>query len=308
MKKSKKKKKQKLFDADKEKRIIKFTGMLPLSNYQRDYFIGYPYRYWLHKGRALMHFVKDRSRLSTLRLPKDNDTDDCIIENLKMEIHMMVFHSAESLFLTTLGHYFYPDMPWFWMSTCTQNKFNNIMNLWQEKGLDAIIKEPEKWLRDALYPTINESRKEYQKTKESAIFAKKYLDRLVQEYMRQREYSAYKHGLRVFPGQGRIQSTDEAAGEVAAEAIQGDILEFLTYELPAGQDYEYRIMCTSKKYDVNVDINIISITTWILQNFLERKRVESKGAPGQEVTFNSVLLDNFKVEDIFRLGYVETSV
>jgi hypothetical protein len=182
------------------------------------------------------------------------------------------------------------------------------MNLWQEKGLDAIIKEPEKWLRDVLYPTINESRKEYQKTKESAIFAKKYLDRLVKEYMRHREYSAYKHGLRVFPGQGRVQSTDEAAGEVAAEAIQGDILEFLTYELPAGQDYEYRIMCTSKKYDVNVDINIISITTWILQNFLERKRVESKGAPGQEVTFNSVLLDNFKVEDIFRLGYVETSV
>jgi hypothetical protein len=306
--KTSKKKKQKLFNADKEKRIIKFTGMLALSNYQRDYFIGYPYRYWLHKGRALMHFVKDRSRLSTLRLPKDNDTDDCIIENLKMEIHMMVFHSAESLFLTILGHYFYPDMPWFWMSTCTQNKFNNIMNLWQEKGLDAIIKEPEKWLRDALYPTINESRKEYQKTKESAIFAKKYLDRLVQEYMRQREYSAHKHGLRVFPGQGRVQSTDEAAGEVAAEAIQGDILEFLTYELPAGQDYEYRIMCTSKKYDVNVDINIISITTWILQNFLERKRVESKGAPGQEVTFNSVLLDNFKVEDIFRLGYVETSV
>jgi hypothetical protein len=307
MKKSKKKK-QKLFNADKEKRIIKFAGMLALSNYQRDYFIGYPYRYWLHKGRALMHFVKDRSRLSTLRLPKDNDTDDCIIENLKMEIHMMVFHSAESLFLTVLGHYFYPDMPWFWMSTCTQNKFNNIMNLWQEKGLDAIIKEPEKWLRDALYPTINESRKEYQKTKESAIFAKKYLDRLVREYMRQREYSAYKHGLRVFPGQGRVQSTDEAAGEVAAEAIQGDILEFLTYELPAGQDYEYRIMCTSKKYDVNVDINIISITTWLLQNFLERKRVESKAAPGQEVTFNSVLLDNFKVEDIFRLGYVETSV
>ena len=57
------------------------------------------------------------------------------------------------------------------------------MNLWQERGLDAIIKEPEKWLRDALYPTINESRKEYQKTKESATFAKKYLNRLAKEYM-----------------------------------------------------------------------------------------------------------------------------
>lgn len=285
--------------------------MLSLNNYQRDYFIGYPYRYWLHKGRALMHFVKDRSRLSTLRLPKDNDTDDCIIENLKMEIHMMVFHSAESLLLTVLGHYFYPGMPWFWMSTCTQNKFNNIMNLWQERGLDAIIKEPEKWLRDALYPTINESRKEYQKTKESAIFAKKYLNRLAKEYMRHREYNAYKHGLRVFPGQGRVQTIDdEATGEEGAvEDIQGDILEFLTYELPAGgQENEYRIKRTSKKYDVNVDIGIISITTWLLQNFLERKRVESKASPGREVTFNSVLLDNFKVEDIFRLGYFEMSV
>jgi hypothetical protein len=129
--------------------------------------------------------------------------------------------------------------------------------------------------------------------------------------MRHREYNAYKHGLRVFPGQGHVQTIhDEATGEeVAAEAIQGDILEFLTYELPAGgQDYEYRIKCTSKKYDVNVDINIISITTWLLQNFLERKRVESKAAPGQEVTFNSVLLDNFKVEDIFPLGYFEMSV
>jgi hypothetical protein len=284
--------------------------MLPLSNYQRDYFIGYPYRYWLHKGRALMHFVEDRSRLSTLRFPKDTDTDDYIINNLKMEIHMMVFHSAESLFLTVLSHYFYPAMPWFWMSTCTQNKFNNIMNLWQERGLDAIIKEPEKWLRDALYPTINESRKEeYQKTKESATFAKKYLNRLAKEYMWHREYNAYKHGLRVFPGQGRVQTIDEATGEVAAEDIQGDILEFLTYELPAGQDYEYRIKRTSsRKYDVNVDIGIISITTWLLQNFLERKRVESKATPGQEVTFNSVLLDNFKVEDIFRVGYFEMSV
>jgi hypothetical protein len=155
----KSKKKQKLFESDKEKRI-KFVGTLPLIDYQKDYFIGYPYGYWLHKGLALMHFVEDRSRLSMLRFPKDIDSDEFIIENLKMEIHMMVFHSAESLFLTVLGHYFYPDLPWFWMSTCTQNKFNNIMNLWQEKGLDAIIKEPEKWLRDILYPTINESRKE----------------------------------------------------------------------------------------------------------------------------------------------------
>ena len=84
------KKKQKLFDAGKEKKI-KFVGMLPLTDYQRDYFIGYPYSHWLHKGLALLHFIEDRSNLSVLRFPKDIDSDELIIENLKMEIHMMVY-------------------------------------------------------------------------------------------------------------------------------------------------------------------------------------------------------------------------
>ncbi len=298
----KSKKKQKLFDPDKEKRI-RFVEMLPLIDYQKDYLIGYPYRFWLHKGLALMHFIEDRSRLSMIRFPKDIDSDEFIIENLKMEIHMMVFHSAESLFLTVLGHYFYPAMPWFWMSTCTQNKFNNIMNFWQEKGLDAIIKEPEKWLRDILYPTITESHEKYQKTKDSATFAKEYLNRLVREYIRHKEYNAYKHGLRIFPGPGRFQDVDE---DTSGEGVKGirDSLEFLTYELILHEhDYEYRIKHTSKKYDVKIDINIISTTTWLLQNFLERKRVESKAVQGQKVTFNLALFDNLKLEDIFRSDY-----
>jgi hypothetical protein len=300
------KKKQKLFDSDKEKRI-KFVAMSSLINYQRDYFVGYPYGYWLHKGLALMHFIEDRSRLSVLRFPKDIDSDEFVIENLKMEIHMMVFHSAESLFLTLLGHYFYPDMPWFWMSICTQNKFNNIINLWREKGLDAIIKDSEKWLRDILYPTVNEPHEKYQKTKESATFVKKYLNRLVCEYMRQREYNAYKHGVRVFPGQASFEATDDTSGEVVQD-IQGDLLEFLTYEPLQEHDLEYRIKRTSKKYNVKVDINIISITTRLLQNLLERKRAESKAAQGQKIAFNLALFDNLNVEDVFRSGYLEMSM
>jgi hypothetical protein len=257
----------------------------------------------LHKALALMHFIQDRSKLSILRFPRDIDSDEFIIENLKMEIHMMVFHSSESLFLIVLGHYFYPAMPWFWTSTCTQNKFNNILNLWQEKGLDTIIKEPEKWLRDILYPTINESHEKYQKTNESAIFAKKYLDRLVQEYLRHREYNAYKHGLKTFPAPGRFQAIND--NSTREEEVVSDILEFLTYEPPQGHDYEYRIKNTSKKYDVKVDINIISTTTRLLQNFMERKRVESKAAQGQKVTFNLALFDNLKVEDIFRSSYLK---
>ncbi len=302
----KSKKKQKLFDSDTEKGI-KFVGTLPLIDFQRDYLIGYPYGYWLHKGLALMHFIEDRSKLSILSFPKDIDSEEFIIENLKMEIHMMVFHSAESLFLTVLGHYFYPAMPWFWMSTCTQNKFNNILNLWQEKGLDAIIKEPETWLRDILYPTISESHEKYQKTKDSATFAKKYLDRLVREYMRHKEYNAYKHGLKIFPGPGRFQAIDDTSGEPVTD-IQGNMIEFLTYEILQEHDYQYRIKRTSKKYDVKVDINIINTTTWFLQNFLERKRVESRAAQGQKVTFNLALFDNLKLEDIFRSGYLERSV
>jgi hypothetical protein len=307
------KKKQKLFDVDKEKRI-KYVAASKLSDYQRDYFIGYPYGYWLHKALALMHFIEDRSRLSMLRFPKDIDTDDFIIENLKMEIHMMVFHSAESLFLTVLGHYFYPTMPWFWMSICTQNKFNNIMNLWEEKGLGSIIKEiePEKWLRDTLYPTINKSHEGYQKTKDSAIFAKKYLDTLVHEYMRHREYNAYKHGLRIFPGPGHFQAIDDdyhaSEEEQVNTDIQGDLLEFLTYELVQGHNDEYRIERSSKKYNAKVAINIIRTTTQLMQNFLERKRVESKAVQGQKVTFNLALFDNLKVEDLFHSDHFEMTL
>ncbi len=253
-----------------------------------------------------MHFIEDRSKLAMLRFPKDVDSDESIIENLKMEIHMMVFHSAESLLLTVLGHYFYPAVPWFWMSTCTTNKFNNIMNLWQGKGLDAIIEEPEKWLRDTLYPTIDESHDAYHKTKGSAAFAKNYLDRLAHEYMKHKEYNAYKLGLRIFPNQSDFHAIDRTSLQGVMN-IEGDLLEFLNYELSEGNDFEYRIKHTSQKYDVNVDINIIRTTTLLFQNFLERKRAESKAVSGQKVTFSLALFDKLKVEDIFSTGYFETS-
>jgi hypothetical protein len=197
-------------------------------------------------------------------------------------------------------------MPWFWMSTCTQNKFNNVINLWQEKGLGAIIKEPEKWLRDLLYPTINECHEAYQKTQDSATFAKKYLERLVHEYMKHKEYNAYKHGLRIFPRQRNFHDIDSTSAE-GVTGNQGGFLEFLRYELLQGNDYEYHIKHTSQKYDVNVDINIIRTNTWILQNFFERKRVESKAVEGQKVTFNLALFDKLRVEDIFSTGYFEMS-
>jgi hypothetical protein len=299
-----KKKRQKLFDSNKEREIKFAENSLPLSDYQRDYFVGYPYGYWLHKALALMYFIEDRSRVSLLRFPKDTDSDEFIIENLKMEIHMMVFHSAESLFLTVLAHYFHPAMPWFWMSICTQNKFNNIMNVWQEKGMGGIIKEPEKWLRDVLYPTINESHQGYRKTKNSAMFTKKYLDRLVIEYMRHKEYNAYKNGLRIFPPATLIDIADDTPGETTTD-MHGGLLEYVVYEQQQEQKDAYRMKRALRKFDIEVDINIISTTAKILQNFMERKRVESKTAQGQKGTFNLALFDKVKVDDIFSSGYFE---
>jgi len=121
------KKEAKPFDVDREKRIVLDPGAFSLAEYEREYYTGYPYRYWFHKARALWHFIEDTSKLSYLRTPNDIDSDDNMIENLKMEIHMILFHSAESLFLTVLGHYFYHAAPWLWMSACDQNKSRIIM-------------------------------------------------------------------------------------------------------------------------------------------------------------------------------------
>jgi hypothetical protein len=293
----KSRRKQKPFDPEKEK-SIKFAGTLPITDYQKEYFTSYPFGYWLHKALALVHFIEDRSRLSVIRFSKDIDDDEFIIENLKMEIHMMVFHSAESLFLTVLGHYFYPPMPWFWMSVCTQNKFNNIINLWRDEGLDSIINKPEEWLRDMLYPTINENHIGYQKTEQSATFVKRYLDRLLSEYMRHREYAAYKLGMKTFASLAPFGAIDDTSGQ--EHTVQNEnLIEFLVYEPPQHPDIEYRVNLISKKYDVESDIKIIRITTWLLQNIFERKRAESKATAGQKVSFNLALFDTLKIENIF---------
>ena len=91
----------------------------------------------------------------------------------------------------------------------------------KKKGLGVIIKEPEKWLRDMLYPTINESHEAYQKTNDSANFAKKYLERLVHEYMKHKEYNAYKHGLRIFPAQGKFHTIDGSSVEGVTDTQGG---------------------------------------------------------------------------------------
>jgi len=160
-----------------------------------------------------------------------------------------------------------------------------------------------------MYPTINESHKGYQKIKDSATFTKKYLDRLVNEYARHKEYNAYRNGLRIFPSPAHKQ----AAAVVVADpddtsrekllSLQANLLEHLIYEIPHKEEaYEYSMSRALRKFNTRVDINIISTNTRILQNFLERKRVESKTVRGEKGTFSLALFDKLRVEDIFSTG------
>jgi len=161
-----------------------------------------------------------------------------------------------------------------------------------------------------MYPTINESHKGYQKIKDSATFTKKYLDRLVNEYARHKEYKAYRNGLRIFPSPAHIQA---AAVVVVADlddtsrekllSLQANSLEHLIYEIPHNEEaYEYSMSRALRKFNTQVDINIISTNTRILQNFLERKRVESKTVRAEKGTFSLALFDKLRVEDIFSTG------
>lgn len=116
-----------------------------------------------------------------------------------------------------------------------------------------------------------------------------YLNVLARVYKRHKEYNAYKHGLRVFPGQSSFRAIDEATGETVTD-IQGDFLEFLTPKHQQEQEYEYRIRHTSKEYDIRADMHLIRITTWLLQNFFERKRLQLKTPQGQKFSFNYIFL------------------
>ena len=78
-------------------------------------------------------------------------------------------------------------------------------------------------------------------------------------------------------------------------------LEFLKYELLQGNDYKYHIEHTSQKYDVNVDINIIRTTTWLLQNFSKENVQKVKRLRVSKLAFNLALFDKLKVEDIFKV-------
>lgn len=298
---NKKRKQADTIDLEKEKNVVYF-GALPLSYYRQNYYVGFHYNYWMHKALALESFVKNPERIKELHFSLDRDTDEYIVDNLKMEVHMMVFHSAESLLLHLLGRYFFPDCPWCWVSNCKQWKARVLISMIAKESIASIIPSPEQWLRDVLYPTIKEGNEDYEKTKLSSAFVRKYVDRLADEYVQHEEYNSYKHGLSAFPGQLKLEAIEDNTG-IRETLHDGDAVFFLECDnSQESSNMKVQVKSSNKPFKMEVDLGIIETTSMLLLTLFERERMNYKATKGGPQKFNVVFFDDRNLDEIFRYG------
>lgn len=297
----KKRKEPNAIDFEREKNTI-FYGALPLAQYRRDYYIGFHYNYWMHKALIFSNFINNPEKLKEIPFELNRDSPDYIIENLKMEMHMMVFHSAESLFLHVLGRYLQPDCPWCWVSSCSQDKTRRLISIIGEKGISSIIANSEQWFRDVLYPTIDSKNSNYEKTKLSASFVVEYMDRLATEYQNHREYNSYKHGLTGFPIRGKLEVVDEQSGE-RNMIHEGDMVTFLESDKTReASEMKVAVSSSNKVYDVSADFEIIQVTSAVLLTLFERERMNYKASKENPLKYSYIFFDDQDVNKIFRNG------
>jgi hypothetical protein len=138
----------------KHQKDEQYVSQVPESELQNDYFQFYHYNFWMHKANAVSSFIEHPDKIKDLRFEEDEDIDEYILDNLKMELHMMVFHSSESLFLNIFAIIYQPNFPWVWVSRCTSQKLNDLISKVKRGGLSLLKENPEIWLRNNLYPSI----------------------------------------------------------------------------------------------------------------------------------------------------------
>ena len=97
----------------------RYNCQIPIEELQRDYFLHFNFNYWMHKAKALLAFIEDPSMINKLRFEGDNDSEETTVDNLKMDLHMMVFHSSETLFLNIFSIANMRQLPWIWISRCS---------------------------------------------------------------------------------------------------------------------------------------------------------------------------------------------
>ena len=116
----------------------RYNCQIPIEELQRDYFLHFNFNYWMHKAKALLAFIEDPSMINKLRFEGDNDSEETIVDNLKMDLHMMVFHSSETLFLNLFSIANMPQLPWIWISRCSRNTFLCLVKIIADNGLVRI--------------------------------------------------------------------------------------------------------------------------------------------------------------------------
>jgi hypothetical protein len=93
------------------KEVERFRGQIATEELQKSYFLNFNPNYWMHKANAILSFIDNPPSISKLRFEGDRSSEQGIIDNLKMELHMMVFHSVETLFLNVFSMVFMPSLP-----------------------------------------------------------------------------------------------------------------------------------------------------------------------------------------------------
>jgi hypothetical protein len=286
----------------------RYRGQVPLDRLQKDYFLQYNPNYWVHKVNALLSFIENPATINTLKFEGDNDSDEVISLNLKMELHMAVFHSSEALFSNVFSIVFMPSLPWIWTSSCRPKKLYKLIETVGKEGLSKLAPSPEIWLRNNLYPAVGPDHANYEKTKLSATFVVDYLKTLANEFLDHSEYNSYKHGLRSFIGKQKFQAINEKTQEIVAY-MESDIINFLEFEekdksgkpyidKEDGQPY-IRVKLVTKSFDYKRDCMIVRMNSAILTNLFYTKAIAINAAANDSRTFGYHLLDEFTLEDIF---------
>lgn len=285
-----------------------YQGQVSKEELQNKFFMQYNYNFWMHKARALLYFIKNQEAIKNLKFTGDMYSDEVIIENLKMELHMMVFHSAESLFRMIFSIIKMPELPWIWIARCGHSELYGLIDKMRRDGLASLKPSPEIWLRPNLYPSIiNEQHENYEKSRLSCGFVIKYLESLATEYIDHKEYNSYKHGLHCFCGRQELQAIDEQTGEKVF-ASQNDIIEFLEFEKEKKkEEVNITVRIAAKSYDYSRDYQIIIVTSAILHNLFNKKSIDlkksfidQKAVSGDSpLKFGYYLMHDWTLDDVF---------
>jgi hypothetical protein len=290
----------------------RYGGQISVDQLQKKYFLHFNPNYWMHKANALLSFIENPSTISNLKFEGDNDSEEVIQYNLKMELHMAVFHSSETLFLNIFSIIFMPSFPWIWTSRCRPWELYDLIKTVRKEGLSKLGPLPETWLRENLYPSVGREHNNYEKTKLSSVFVVDYLNALAAEHLDHNEYNSYKHGLRSFVGRQRLQAINDKTSE-AVMHMESDIIQFLEFEekdkngnpyidKEDGQPY-ILVKLATKGFDYKRDYIIIKMNSAILTNLFYTKGVAIAADASRKPGY--YLFDNFILEDIF--GYDQES-